>query len=194
MSEPDEQDRKKAMPGSKTVLLVAALALAAVVAASWRVGHVGSEHGFDWELAGVFGTALGTTLLAITTGLLAWLTWGDVRATQDLATSTREDQAARERPILILHSVYLDGFALEATVINVGLGPALDVKLSAEYVGQHPQPHIVPGTIAAILAGGQDTGDMEIRFHDNPTVSELASNFRVSGTFTDRARRQVYVF
>src|SRR4051812_8805775 len=76
--------------GAKPVLLLGCLALLAVVGLSALVGCVGSrDDGFDWELAGIFGTALGTTLLAITTGLLAWLTWGDVRATQDLALATR---------------------------------------------------------------------------------------------------------
>ena len=72
-------------------------ALAAVIALSWLVGTIGGEHAFDWELAAVFGTALGTTLLAITTGALAVLTAREVSATKELASLTRDDQLARAR-------------------------------------------------------------------------------------------------
>jgi hypothetical protein len=70
------------------VIVSFAAAFVAVVAASWVVGMVGAEAGFDWELAAIFGTALGTTLLAVTTGGLAYLTGRDVSATKDLAELT----------------------------------------------------------------------------------------------------------
>jgi hypothetical protein len=61
------------------------LALAAVVGLSVLVGYVGAprHERFDWTLASVFGTALGTTLLALATGGLAW--------------STRSKRSARPR-------------------------------------------------------------------------------------------------
>jgi hypothetical protein len=76
-----------------------AVALAVVVGLSVLVGFVGSERGFGWELAAVFGTALGTTLLAISTGLLALLTARDVSAAQELAQLTR-DEASRTQESL----------------------------------------------------------------------------------------------
>lgn len=48
------------------------------------VGIYGQEsETIDWELAGIVGTALGTTLLAAVTGVLAYTTWRDVTATQN---------------------------------------------------------------------------------------------------------------
>jgi hypothetical protein len=77
-------------PDRPALYVVAALA-AAVVALSAIVGFVGAPHDerFSWELASIFGTALGTTLLAAATGWLAWSTRSEVRATQDLAELTR---------------------------------------------------------------------------------------------------------
>jgi hypothetical protein len=49
-------------------LIFAGIVLAIVVGLSTLVGDVGSEKKLDWEPAGIFGTALGTTLLAITGG------------------------------------------------------------------------------------------------------------------------------
>ena len=81
-------------------LVVGTLVLAAgVVALSWYVGHVGADEGFSWELAAVFGTAVGTTLLAFTTGGLAYLTGRDVSATRELAQLQHDDQIAREEVV-----------------------------------------------------------------------------------------------
>jgi hypothetical protein len=84
-------------------LWIALIGFALVVAFSVLVGFVGShETSFDWELASIFGTALGTTLLALATAWLAYSTRSEVRATQELAQLTREDQAARDRPVVMV--------------------------------------------------------------------------------------------
>jgi hypothetical protein len=75
----------------RRTLALSLYVLAAVLGLSVLVGFVGSEQGFGWELAAVFGTALGTTLLAVTTGLLALLTWRDVSAAQELAQLARDE-------------------------------------------------------------------------------------------------------
>jgi hypothetical protein len=74
---------------------------AAVVGFSVLVGFVGApkHERFGWELASIFGTALGTTLLALATGALAWSTRSEVRATQQLAKLTKHDQDLREMPL-----------------------------------------------------------------------------------------------
>jgi hypothetical protein len=113
-------------------------ALLAALTVSVAIGFIGSRHGtFDWELAAVVGTALGTTLLALTTGWLAYLTSRDVGATQELAQLTKRDQDERERPEVVLQQDEgwiegrvdpegggLDG-EVELELRNVGLGPAL---------------------------------------------------------------------
>ena len=65
--------------------------LVVVVVASVIVGNVAAPHDedFDWEVASIFGTALGTTLFALVTGLLAFSTWQDVRASQLFAKRQR---------------------------------------------------------------------------------------------------------
>jgi hypothetical protein len=137
-----------------SIALVALL----VVALSVLVGFVGSPHSrFDWELAKLFGTALGTTLLALATGWLAYSTRSEVRATQELAALTREDQAARDRPVVMVelwnHDPGKVGGVLKIQLINVGLGPALRVRLGAMYVGVDdglPKPKIQEVTVTAI--------------------------------------------
>jgi hypothetical protein len=78
-------------PSLRRVAVWSSVALAAVIGLSVAVGFAGEEHGFGWELAAVFGTALGTTLLAVATGLLALLTARDVSAAQELAQLTRDE-------------------------------------------------------------------------------------------------------
>jgi hypothetical protein len=99
-----------------------------VVILSWLVGRAGAPNGvrFDWQLASVFGTALGTTLLAAATGWLAWSTRSEVRATQDLAELTRRQQAAGERPVVIQGPTGFSGSPdsgyVGITLRNAGLG------------------------------------------------------------------------
>jgi hypothetical protein len=79
----------------KRVAAALAIGLSLVAGLSYLVGRfagrVGVE-GFAWELASMFGTALGTTLLAAVTGALAYTTRGDVRARWELARLTSRDQ------------------------------------------------------------------------------------------------------
>jgi hypothetical protein len=114
----------------RPVILAFAAAFVAVGVASWLVGRQGGEA-FNWELAAIFGTALGTTLLAVTTGGLAYLTGRDVSATKELAELTREDQRARERPTVLLHLASYEQDHVRLTLSNVGLGPALNVRVMA---------------------------------------------------------------
>src|SRR5438128_348956 len=72
---------------------------------SLGVGFAAPGKGFNWIVATAFGTALGTTALAGFTGALAFVTSGDLRATWLLADLTKQDQDARERPIVALLNV-----------------------------------------------------------------------------------------
>jgi hypothetical protein len=94
--------------------------LAIVLGASVVVGYAAdSWDGFDWNVASVFGTALGTTALAGFTGALVF--------------ATKEEQAARNRPIVILKEITFNGSASSGTahveLANIGLGPARNVEL-----------------------------------------------------------------
>jgi hypothetical protein len=90
--------QKRRLPLLATTLAAFGLA---VFGLSVLVGFLGPKPGFQWELASVFGTALGTTSLALATGALAWSTRTEVRATQQLAELTKRDQDARQRPVVI---------------------------------------------------------------------------------------------
>lgn len=93
----------------------------------------GSDDGFDWTLAAVFGTTLGTTLLAVATGALAYSTWSDVRASWELASLTKRDQDARELPIVVVDSVRFTG-----SWDNGRLVPGRTATKVAGQVRKHP--------------------------------------------------------
>jgi hypothetical protein len=193
----------------------AALALAIpVVVLSAVVGCVGSKEGFDWTLASVFGTALGTTLLAAAAGALAWSTYA-----WELAN--REDG---ERPVIVVKAVTyspgripggrlpplassLSDGHIDIELANVGAGPALDIATTAEYVGAERDPDTRTASVAAwdheaklkqVFPGGHPTlgpsetsrcaKPVEVVFTIDPPGGLMPSgdDFRVSGNCYDR--------
>ena len=113
--------------GRTRALVGLVLILAIVVAAFVLVGGLASgDKGFDWELASIFGTAVGTVLLAGATGFLAWVTRGEVTASrQELELSRQELELSRTayqastRPILL--DAPLDVFIVERNAPAFGL-------------------------------------------------------------------------
>jgi hypothetical protein len=180
-------------------LAAGAFVLALVVASCVIVGYVGSpEERFDWELASIFGTAVGTTLLALATGWLAYSTRKEVRATQELAELTREDQVARDRPVVMVegwnHEPGKVGGRLTVRLLNVGLGPAMRVRLSAEYVGDSTgqAPTIQEVIITAIPANEHATAELSMTYPAPDWGTLMTRQFRVTGTYEDRAGRAEY--
>jgi hypothetical protein len=70
------------------VLIAVVAGLSLIVGLIAAAGH----ETFNWEVASIFGTALGTTALAGFTGALAFTTSGDVRATWELARLARQSK------------------------------------------------------------------------------------------------------
>jgi hypothetical protein len=181
-------------------LWIALSGFALVVALSVLVGFVGShETRFDWELASIFGTALGTTLLALATAWLAYSTRSEVRATQELAELTREDQAARDRPVVLVehwnHEPGKAGGRLTVQLLNVGLGPALRVRLGAAYVGPDDglkPPTIKDVTVTAIPANERATVDLSVMYPAPDWGTLMNREFRIRGVYEDRAGRGEY--
>jgi hypothetical protein len=120
----------------------------------WVNPRGASSEEFDWPNAMLAATAAGTILLGAFTAALAYTTSGDVSATWRLAQLTAEDQAAREAPVLIVagteitmtgDATYTDpqegdeqgvfSFEIAGSVRNVGLGPAVKVRLALDYTG-----------------------------------------------------------
>ena len=160
------------------------------------VGFGSPKKGFDWTLASVFGTALGTTLLATGTGVLAYLTWSEVGATQELAALTKRDQDERERPLLIQFNAGASGSPdsglLTVALFNAGLGPALRVVINATYQDDdHPLTvtHLHP----AVAANSIETMQMPFSFGGNPPPGGFRGDgFALSGSYWDRSRRNEY--
>jgi hypothetical protein len=185
----------------RLVMWIGGLVLISAAAAS-ALGFVGARQGvsihhFDWSLAAVAGTAVGTVLLAGFTGALAWTTSGDVRATIRLADATQEDQRARDRPIVAVTLVGIREQMLDPTarktvpvldlfIKNVGLGPALDLRLRASYGGrQAPTEEVI-----AVVEVGQEIVDRPISLAGvaEPAGGFLWRSFTVSGECNDRTR------
>lgn len=178
--------------------------LAIVVLLSVFVGFKGPKSGFQWELASIFGTALGTTLLAAATGALAYSTWSDVRATWQLADLTKRDQDERERPVVLVEGSsyggsgsaggHFDG-SLDVGLRNVGLGPALRIELRTTFPNDtygamiNPNPAVYPALApneSAVLRVG-------VTFPEtSPREVITGEDFSLHGTFTDRSRRGRY--
>jgi hypothetical protein len=199
------EDRTPTRQGSDRparVIAALVLTLAVVIGASTGVGFVGShDEDFSWELASIFGTALGTTLLAVATGWLAWSTRSEVRATQDLAELTKEQQAASDRPVVLLRLVSWSGSPESGTLTvdlqNVGLGPALRVRWTATYVGDPDRPERQPGLqptpVAAIEPGSVERVEVPANFPAPHQPGGVRSDaFEVVGTYLDRSMLNPY--
>jgi hypothetical protein len=185
------------------------LSLLALTAIAFAVGHFAArEHTgyFDWELASIFGTALGTTALAIATGALAFTTSGDVRATWELARLTREDQERSERPLVLVQAaewqprlreqvpgedLFDQTGALRVSLRNVGLGPALRVEVSARYMDDELQPTIIDSKIVPAIPAGTETWvEIVVTFRtpEFDFTSVRPDGFPVHGTYLSRSR------
>jgi hypothetical protein len=160
------------------------------------VGFVATGEDFDWELAALFGTALGTTLLAAATGALAYSTWSDVRATWELAALTKRDQDERERPVVIQHFAGFNGTPeaghVSVELVNVGRGPALRVQTTATYVDPAYRPRIATVTWPAMQPGERASFAIPVSFSTVPPDGVKGDGFPLSGSYLDRSQRNEY--
>jgi hypothetical protein len=175
-----------------------ALLLAVVLFVSATTGFLAEgwrhwDH-FNGEVAAIVGTALGTTALAGFTGALAFTTSGDVRATWELADLTRSQQAAQERPIVIASNAEFSGSAdagrVSFDLVNVGLGPALRVRLLLEH--EHTPDMQWQYELPALRGGESYDGSVSVQVTPRPGGIG-GGEFRVaSGTYLDRSRKNEY--
>lgn len=104
-------DPEDSFPMTRAVAALIGLVLIAV-AGAFVVGRFASrDAGFDWELASLVGTAVGTVLLAMATGLLALMTRAEVVASRQELALSRTAFEASTRPILL--DAPLDRFTVE---------------------------------------------------------------------------------
>jgi hypothetical protein len=176
----------------RTLLLMLSVVLALVTGASTAVGYATPGEAFDWDVASIFGTAVGTTLLALATGVLAYTTSRDVSATVEIARLTKEDQDLRNRPIVLAEGISYDGSPkVDVRMRNVGLGPALGIFVTATYEGDGAAPTIIPLYVSALGPGEDIRGEVEAQFDQEPPGGILA-RFRIRGDYTDRDFSQLF--
>ncbi len=147
------------------------------------------------SLASIFGTALGTILLALATGTLALSTARDVSATQEIARLTRADQEDRVRPTVIGTVTGVGGDAegafLSVELWNVGGGAAVRVEVTADSMSGL---HVGTTTIATIVGGGSFPLAVRLLgliYRADPDQDPRPEDFRVRGHYLDRRRRPV---
>jgi len=165
-----------------------AVGVASAPGSTWfaNITHSGE---FQWTNAAVTSAAVAAVLLAGFTSTLAWTTNG-------LARAQYEDLSARHRPQVIVDSVSRGAGrdpAVIAHVRNVGVGPAIDVKLAMAYTGElELEEGETSATIAVLEAGADASQTFTWRFGGEEAANSdvQASDFRCSGDFTDIAMQQ----
>jgi len=194
-------------------------AFGVVAGASFLVGWLAApeEHRFDWELASIFGTGLGTTLLAGATFALARATDRDVQATQLLARQGRRREELEQRPKVMVtefnyhplnheehqelirqlggnpRNAVLHGWndQLEVVLFNFGQGTAVDIRLTATYADAVHQPEVEEVRRPVIRGGGTDRFIIRVNFVNLPEVIE-ARCFALEGSYADQTGRNRY--
>ncbi len=196
---PDSSGRDAAVaerrpPRRHRLIAGALIAVAASFAASAWVGYAErtAEGNFNWELFGIVGTALGTSLLALATGVLAIVTNADVEASREVARLTREEQEARSRPVVLVERIDLTVESagdchLEICVRNAGLGVAVRGVLEISYVEGATRLVQATARASSLLSGEAK----EVAARVTPS-QPLSSEYRLpdwslSGWFVDAA-------
>jgi hypothetical protein len=182
------------------------IAIVIVAGASYEAGRLAApKHGrFAWDVASATGTALGTMFLAVTTVGLALVTRRSVQLAQ-------EEQRALERPAIIIEHVQMrpdagpepknyrgpDAGVSQFTALfqarNVGLGPALRVRLRMEYTGDlelaSDQDRVLVWPVAVMEPNdrpGMATPTWWVHATPEQIASVTRDDFNVSGDFEDR--------
>lgn len=195
---------------SRRSVLLAVIAVLVVVALSVGVGFLGANEpsAFDWELAALMGTALGTTLLAVGTGVLAWSSRLDAEATRDLVHLTRQEAELREQPMVVVRHARVVSktpmYELEVEIVNVGLGPALHLELSGTQresspfqlsVGSAKRPVLLPGEkmVVSLMLHLVKSSDAGQGLPDQFRTSMMDSQgFDLVGSYSDRTMGPSY--
>lgn len=199
------------------ILIAVAIVSGLSALVGWRAARA-DAHGFDWELAAIVGTALGTTLLAGVTGALAATTARDVQATQQLARQGQRREELEQRPMVMLFSFtyhaldleeqrsFIQGIGgdpniplmlgwndeLRVVLFNFGLGPAVDVRVRATYNDADHQPVIPEVVRPAIRPGGTDEFTFRVNFVTDLPERIREDSFAIEGSYADRTGDRRY--
>jgi hypothetical protein len=184
-------------------ILIALALLVAVIGISAAVGFAAHGRGFSWAVASVFGTALGTTLLAVATLGLAYSTWQDVRASQQVAEVTgrslrlaETEREERMRPAVIGTVIAVnmdlpqDDPHVSVRLHNVGGGVAVRVEVTLDFAGEGDSVEFVEPEIFPILLP-DDSRRLDLYLQDIQFegVAPEPEDLRVRGLYRDRLGR-----
>jgi hypothetical protein len=186
--------RKRSVAAWIILLLVVTLGVGYVVGVASAPGstwfaNITHRNEFEWTNASVTAAAVAAALLAGFTSALAW-------STSSLARAQYADLSARHRPQVIVDRLSREagqGPAVTVHLRNVGVGPALDVKLTASYTGELELEAVETSAAIPVLEPGSDASQtFRWRFGEEAAASDdvPASEFRCSGDFTDHAMLQ----
>jgi hypothetical protein len=161
------------------------LAFVPALAAFLAVGRLaGSPGHFGWDAASISGTGVATATLAYFTARLASSTSVDVAATRELAEIEGKRFAKEDEPLVVNGSFRYDekDGRVVVGIVNVGRGPALNVRWEAFFVlppgmGEYTPPgeDFDHGEAGAIIGGGS----AEARI--TPWTSETPGRYGVRG-------------
>jgi hypothetical protein len=213
MSGQEQRDPGKVSKGWIAVafLILAVLTIGVGAVTGWLAKD--PHDRFDWSVAAGAATAAGTVFLAATTAWLAYTTNRDVSATWESVSVARRDQQMREQPVVVIEQAGWAGvnsithgdpsvqyeILFQLQLRNVGLGPAINVRIEAEcrvaITLAHPPPARQEQVVPVIPPGPHDRPIL-FRWHtteDNPSriQAKLDADRRgvmLSGSFTDRRR------
>jgi hypothetical protein len=108
------------------------------------IGYVASPDGFDWGTAVDAGTAVGTTLLAITTAWMAFETRQELGHTRRIVEMQENDETRKDQAWISTQSALVlwpgplndtNNVFADVEIVNAGHGPAIDVIASLEVWG-----------------------------------------------------------
>jgi hypothetical protein len=185
------------------IVLAPVGAVAGFIVVGWCFPRDGVE-GFDTELASIFGTAVGTVLLSLATGTLAWVTTRDVSATEKLAQTAAAEQRDRFRPMVIGRVMRVSAIDVDVAVENVGPGPALGVLVSCT----SPFASVDLQVFSSLAAGERKYITLENKPHEKPSPAhgpklhpnpepqpfELRGNYTVEGHYFDWRGQRARIF
>ena len=137
-------DRVACVDLRKSMVVVALIAVALASSAIILVGFHANPPPFDWSAAVDTGTAVGTTMLALSTVWLALEARNEREHTRRLVAIQERDEARKDEAWISVRSAFIvykpgssgpNGAIVEVELVNAGHGPAINIAASLEVWG-----------------------------------------------------------
>ena len=128
----------------KSMIIVALIAVALASSTIILIGFHANPPAFDWSAAVDTGTAVGTTMLALSTVWLALEARNERNHTLRLVAIQERDEARKDEAWISVRSALIvykpgssgpNGAIVEVELVNAGHGPAINISASLEVWG-----------------------------------------------------------